>query len=376
MTNPKIQVCTRCVMDSTDPDTSFDENGVCSNCKIADVILNRPPFSLNSVEKQKKLLEIVEKIKETGKKGKYDCIIGVSGGIDSSYITHKVKELGLRPLAVHFDNGWDSALAVKNVKLLLDKAQVDLYTYVTDWEEFKKLQLAFLRASIPDAEIPTDHAIIATLYQAAKKNGVKYVLLGANLATELVHPKAWSHGHVDWKYIYSINKIFGNPKLTSFPHFTFVEWLFQRFVPLIKTVTILDYMDYNKIATTKLLEEKYGWKYYGGKHYESIYTRFVSAYLLPVKFSFDKRKAQLSSLILSKQLSREEALEELRAPTYDTDDLKQDVQYVIKKLGISEEEFKQIMDLPKKTFYDYPSYEKSWYYGPVKKIFTTLRTIL
>ncbi len=361
-------------MDTTDPDIFFDENGVCNYCNNADIILNKPPFSLNTEKKKERLLSMVEKIKKEGTGKKYDCVIGVSGGVDSSYIAYKVKELGLRPLAVHLDNGWDSTLAVKNVKLLLGKLQIDLYTHVLDWDEFRNLQLAFLRSSTPDSEIPTDHAIVAVLYQAAKKNGLKYVILGNNQATELIHPKAWSHGHFDWKYISSVNKIYGKSSLVNFPHFNLIQWLIKKYTKKVITLPILDYMDYNKTLAMKALEEKFDWKYYGGKHYESIYTRFFQGYILPKKFGFDKRRAHLSSLILSDQISREYALAELKKPAYDPEVLKQDTQYVIKKLGITEKEFDTIMDLPKKSFDDYPSYEKSWYYQTCKKIFLTLRT--
>jgi len=295
----------------------------------------------------------------------------VSGGVDSTYVAYLVKQLGLRPLAVHLDNGWNSELAVKNIENICKTLDIDLYTYVLDWEAFKDLQVAFLKASTPDSEIPTDHAIQAVLYHQADHEHVRYILSGSNTATESVMPRAWSHGHADWKYIASIQQQFGAQKFTSYPHYTKYSFFYYRHVKQIQWVRFLDYFTYIKSTAKKLIEEQLSWRDYGDKHYESIYTKFYQAYILPTKFGFDKRKAHLSSLICSGQLTREQALEIVQKELYPAKDLQEDREYVIKKLGISQDEFHDIMALPPKTFWDYPSYEKyyhSSYYRALRSL--------
>jgi N-acetyl sugar amidotransferase len=354
MVENRYQVCSRCVMDTTDPEITFDENGVCNHCHYYDKAMSYfVPIGDNAKEK---LNKIVNDIKKTGKNGKYDCVIGVSGGVDSTYTAYMVVKLGLRPLAVHLDNGWDSELAVKNIEHILKKLNIDLFTYVIDWEEFKDLQIAFLKASTPDSEIPSDHAIIAILYRIAKKNHIKYLITGTNYRTETHLPAAWSQGHSDWKYIKSIHKRFGSIPLKTFPRRNIVSVYLDNF--LFKRVNILDYIDYHKNNAMKIIERELDWKYYGGKHYESIYTRFYQGYILPKKFNFDKRKSHLSSLTCSKEITRDDALLELKKETYPVEVQKEDRTYVIKKLGLSEEEFDAIMRQPTKTFWDYPSFGK------------------
>jgi N-acetyl sugar amidotransferase len=307
-----------------------------------------------------RLERIVEKIKASGSNNEYDCIIGVSGGVDSTYVAYKVKELGLRPLAVHFDNGWNSELSVKNIEKTLNILDIDLYTYVIDWEEFKSLQIAFLRSSTPDGEIPTDHAITSLLYTIARDKGVKYIITGANIATEAILPETWSYGHMDWSYIKTINDRFGTrKKLSSYPHLTPLGYCYYTFIKGIRSIAILNYLNYDKAEAMKLLEEKLGWQYYGGKHYESIYTRFFQGYILTEKFRMDKRKAHLSTLILSGQLTREQALTELEKPAYPIDLLREDREYVMKKLSMSESDFQSVMEQPVKTFKDYPNQWKT-----------------
>jgi len=353
-------------MDTTDPDIQFDENGICNHCRQYDESIKRYVF--DGEEGKEKLRQIVNEIKESGKGKEYDCIIGVSGGVDSSFVAYKVKELGLRPLAVHLDNGWDSELAIKNVELLLKKLDIDLYTPVLDWEEFRDLQLSFLKASTPDSEIPTDHAIWAALYEMADQVKTKYVIFGCNFRTESHLPRSWSHGHMDWKYIKSIQHQFGNVPLNTFPHMNFLRY--RQNLLHHKSINILNYLDYSKKEAMKILENELGWKYYGGKHYESIYTRFYQGYILPRKFGFDKRRTHLSSLICSGEITRSEAIEELKNEPYLTELQNQDKEYVIKKFGITSEEFEDIMNLPKKRFEDYPSYEKSMYSSIFFKILT------
>lgn len=341
-------------MDTTDPTITFDETGVCDHCRLYDHMVGLRIVS--GEEGRRRLQEIVDTIKKEGGNKEYDCIIGVSGGVDSTYVAYMVKKLGLRPLAVHLDNGWDSEMAVKNIENVLRKLRIELYTHVIEWEEFRDLQLAFLRASTPDAEIPSDHAIIAVMHQMAEKYHVRYVIPGFNIRTESHLPREWSQGHFDWRYIKSIQERFGNVKLRTFPHMNF--WTYQRYSMTQKWIYLLDYVDYVKKDAMKILEDELGWRYYGGKHYESIYTRFYQGYILPRKFGYDKRRTHFSSLICSGEMTREEAMEELKKETYPVELQKEDLEYVIKKFGLTEKDFDGIMNLPCRSYWDYPSYGK------------------
>lgn len=341
-------------MDTTDPDIHFDRNGVCNHCHKYDTMVRREVFE-GDVGRNK-LHTIVQKIKNDGKNSDYDCIIGISGGVDSTFVAYQAKKLGLRPFAVHLDNGWDSELAIYNIKRTLEVLDIDLYTHVIDWEEFKDLQIAFLKASTPDSEIPSDHAIVSLMYQLADQNDIEYVITGRNVRTETHVPESWSTGHFDWKYIKSVHQQFGTRPLMTYPHRTREEE--RKYRRLQKWFDILNYIDYVKRDAISILEKELGWHYYGGKHYESIYTRFFQGYILPKKFGYDKRKGHLSSLICSSEITREEALEELKKEPYPTDLQLQDRHYVVNKLGLTEEEFDSIMALPHKTIYDYPSYAR------------------
>jgi N-acetyl sugar amidotransferase len=355
-------LCTRCVMDTTDPNIEFDSKGVCNHCHSYDEIVRKHVFSGD--DGRQKLEPILEAIKKDGASQKYDCVVGVSGGVDSTYVAYQVKRFGLRPLAVHLDNGWDSELAVKNIENTLTKLDIELYTYVIDWTEFRDIQLSFLKASTPDAEIPSDHAIVASVFHVAKKLGVKHTIWGENYRTETHLPLDWSRGHRDWKYIKSVHKEFGHVPFKTFPHLSLRN--LARGHGSTKKLDILNYLDYVKKDAMEVLKKELDWKYYGGKHYESIYTRFYQGYILPRKFGFDKRKSHLSSLICSGEISREQGLKELEHETYPADLQEQDREYVIKKLGLTEDEFEAIMNLPRKTFWDYPSYAKLMQ-GPVYK---------
>lgn len=347
------QICTRCIMDTSDPNIVFDVNGVCNHCHDYDRLMVQKVMSGKAGAEY--LEKLAEKIKRDGRNKPYDCLIGVSGGVDSTYVAYLVKEkMGLRPLAVHMDNGWDSELAVKNIEETLKRLEIDLHTEVLDWEEFRGLQVAFLKASTPDSEIPSDHAIWAVIGDLAEKLKVKYILSGFNVRTETHLPSAWSQGHFDWKYIRSIQKRFGDGKLKTFPHIPFLTY--YRRLQTQKRVDILNYIDFNKTAAMTFLENELGWRYYGGKHHESIYTRFYQGYILPVKFGYDKRRSHLSSLICSEEIKRIDALEEIKKPTYAPSLLEEDREYVAKKLGLVQDGFEEIMSLPKKSFSDYPSY--------------------
>ena len=343
-------------MDTSDPDIVFDDKGICNHChKYEESFADRV---FDDETAKVKLVQLVEQIKAAGKGKDYDCLIGVSGGVDSTYVAYLVKTLGLRPLAIHLDNGWNSELAVKNIENVLTKMDIDLYTYVINWEEFKSLQLSFLRASTPDGEIPSDHAIFALLFNEADKRGIKHILTGMNYRTESRYcrePRA--QGHLDWKYVSGVNKRFGNRSLKTFPRITVSKLFYYWAIKRTKYISILNYINYNKEDVMGVLQDELGWKYYGGKHYESVYTRFYQSYVLPEKFNIDKRRAHYSNLILSGQMKRDEALLELQKPTCDPKIIAEDIEFTAKKLQISREEFEQIMKLPIKSYQDYPNQE-------------------
>ncbi len=362
------QRCTRCVMDSTDPEIMFDDKGECNHCKNAEIAIAKEVIS-DPIQKQRAFDAIIDKIKSEGKGKEYDCLIGVSGGVDSTYVAYKVKKLGLRPLAVHIDNGWNSELSVSNIEKALKTLNIDLYTCVLDWDEFKSLQMAFLRASVPDLEIPTDHAINSVLRSMTTKHNIKYMIFGSNINTESILPRRWSHGHQDWGYIQAINKRFGGKELKSFPHLSFWKKIYYRITNNLEIINLLDYLDYSKSGAIEILQKELNWQYYGGKHYESVYTRFVQGYILPRKFNYDKRKAHLSSLIVSGEISRDEALQELEKPIYPPDLLEEDLRFVISKFEITETEFNRLMELPNKEFEDYPSYERSIKYKLIRSMY-------
>ena len=319
------RICNFCVMDSSDPDIIFYDEG-CSNCRRARRIMK----NLSADKEEFDLKAYAEKIKSAGKNKKYDCIVGISGGVDSCYVMYIIKQLGLRPLAVHFDNGWNSELAVQNIRVLLEKLDVDLYTYVVNWQEFRDLQLAFLKASTPDIEIPTDHMIFAILALVADHYGIKYIVQGKNVSSESILPAQWSYGHDDWKYIKSVHKKYGTLPLKTYVYKDRLSSFYFR--DKLEWFSILDYIDYDKEKAKQMLIDEFGWRDYGGKHYESFYTKFYQSYILPTKFGYDKRKAHYSSLIVAGQLSREEALIMLEEPLYDENDLKRDIEYFCEKM--------------------------------------------
>ncbi len=367
------QVCTRCVMDTSDPEIQFDENGVCNHCHSYDRAVAL--YVRTGAAGRSELSHLICQIKHDGAKKQYDCIIGVSGGVDSTYVAYKVKEMGLRPLAVHLDNGWDSELAIKNVENICRKLQIDLHTIVLDWSEFRDLQLAFLKASTPDSEIPSDHAIRVSMLQAAKMTGVKHIITGCNVRTESHLPSAWSQGHLDWRYINNIQKRFGSVQLKTFPHVNFREFIFSPYNK--KQLNILNYLNYSKRDVMPILEQELGWRYYGGKHYESIYTRWYQGYWLPLKFGYDKRRTHMSSLICSGEMTRADALEALTNTSYPTALQKEDTAYVIKKLDITEDQLDALLHLPQKSYWDYPSYGqiyKTLLYRSLRVIYRAIKS--
>lgn len=343
-------------MDTTDPEIYFDDEGRCNHCKSAERLYKNNRLLHDKKYRDTELENLVSNIKDASKNkkhNKYDCIIGLSGGVDSSYTAYKVKELGLNPLAVHFDNTWNSELANNNIELLCEKLDIELFTYVVEWSEFRDLQLSFLKAGTPDSEVPTDHAIVSLMHNQARKWKTNYVLSGQNSATESILPKAWSTGQDDVRYMKSIQKKFGTEKLKSTPYRNIFRQTLDR-INLIK-IPFLNYVDYEKGKAKQFLIDEIGWRDYGGKHSESLYTKIFQSYILPTKFGFDKRKAHLSSLIVAGQISRETALDELKKPLYDEMELKMDIEYLISKFDISEDEFKEIMEGPIKKYEDYPN---------------------
>lgn len=347
------QICMRCVMDTTDPNIIFDEEGVCNHCKTFDKQYAAIPANQPNWEEQ--LNALVIKIKQDGKNKEYDCIIGLSGGVDSSYVAYQVKRLGLRPLAIHLDNGWNSELAVQNIENIVKILNIDLYTHVIDWEEFKDLQLSFLKASVIDIEILTDHAIAAILYRMARKYNIKYFVSGGNFATEGIMPHSWVFSKNDSWNIKGIHNLFGQKPIKTFPLISPFSLLYYRLSGSITRVNILNYMPYGREEAIELLEEKVKWRNYGGKHHESFFTKFYQNYILPQKFNVDKRKAHYSTLICSKQLSRAETEKLLKQDIYPVDELNEDLQYFIKKFNLSQREFNDIMKAPIKEHSDYPT---------------------
>jgi N-acetyl sugar amidotransferase len=349
------RVCTRCVMSTTDPDISFDDEGRCNHC--TDYFERMASLTYQPETSDRELAAIVERIKAAGRGKEYDCVMGMSGGIDSSYAVFVAKSLGLRPLAVHMDNGWDSDTAARNIKNIARTLGVDYQSVVLDWEEFRDLQLAFLRASVPEIETPTDIAIPAALHRIAAENGVKFILMGGNYVTEGILPRAWHYNAKDVRFLKAVQRRFGSGRLRTFPTFGFVKETYYKFFKGIRLVYVLNHVPYSKGDAMKKLEEL-GWEYYGGKHYESTITGFVQSYLLPVKFQIDYRRATLSSQICAGEMTREDALEILKAPPYDAERAGQEKLYVAKKFGISAEEMDAILAEPPKTHHDYPNNER------------------
>jgi N-acetyl sugar amidotransferase len=350
--DPLYRQCTLTVMDNiADPDIRFDENGVCNYYHEYQVAASREVFS--GEEGEKKLNQLVEKIKREGKGKRYDCLIGLSGGVDSTYVAYLVKKLGLRPLAVHLDNGWDSELAVKNVENIITKLGFDLYSLVVNWEEFKDIQLAYLRASVVDIEVVSDHAIFATMYKLAKQHNTGTIISGTNIVTEFIMPQTWLFQKMDFANLKDIHNRYGKLKLRTYPFFDFKKYVYYSAMLKLNPVSILNYIPYNKADVKKLIKEELNWRDYGGKHYESIFTKFYQAYILPTKFKIDKRKAHLSTLICSGQITKQEALKEMQLPLYNTNELQEDKEYVLKKLGLSTVQFEEIMEIPIRRHEDF-----------------------
>ena len=328
-------------MDTSDPDIQF-RNGVCNHCREAEVRLAR--IRLSPEESENKLQQLADRIRADGSGRSYDAVVGMSGGVDSSYVAWLAHKLELRILAVHFDNGWNAEVATANIHAVIEACGFNLETYVIDWPEFRDLQRAFIRAGVVDIEMITDHAIMAAMFDLAKRHNVPYVISGTNIATEFGMPRAWGWNKQDWTNIKAIHRKFGSRKLRSFPHMGLLKTIWRRYLTSnLQFVEILDIANFRKDAAMATLVQNTGWRYYGGKHYESIFTKFYQAHILPQKFGIDKRKVHLSALIRNGEITREQALAELEKPLYDPEQLRRDKAFVLKKLGFSETEFDQLM---------------------------------
>ena len=368
---PKLNklVCNRCIMDSiNDPDILINDDGVCNHCTTFDFEFNKLPKGIN---KEKELESIIKKIKLKGIGRKYDCLLGVSGGVDSSYLAYLCSIYGLRPLIIHFDNGWNSELSVLNIQNLLDKLGFDFETLVINWDEFKDLQLSYFKAGVVDLEFPTDHAILASMFKIAKKHKIKFVLSGHNVVTEGTYlPKSWVHSKLDYLNLKDIHKQYGSIKLKTYPYLSFIKRLYNFYNSQFEYIQLLNLVDYNKFEVKKKLVSELSWKDYGGKHFESIFTRFYQGYILPNKFNIDKRVFHYSCLVQSEQITREQAIKLLQEPIYDINLLESDKKYVLKKLNFNEATFEDYMRAPIRKHNEFKSEQKYWnkYFFVIKQI--------
>lgn len=341
------QICSRCISDTTIADIRFDEEGICNFCHIHDSLDEQSPLDERG---RRRLDQIVKTIQIDGHTRKYDCIVGVSGGTDSTFCLYMAKKLGLRPLAVHFDNGWNSEASVSNIRNAVRKLEIDLEWITVDFEEFSDIQRSFLKASVPDAETPTDLAIHAVLYRAAAEKNVKWIINGMNFRTEGIQPLKWSYA--DGKYVWKVQEQYGRYPFATYPNLTILDMINFSLIKGIRTVPLLAYMNYSKEETKDILKREVGWTDYGGHHFESLYTRFVITDILWSKFQIDKRKVQLSAAVRSGKLTPEAALDILKVPpSVDPENTRM----VLEKIGLTEDEFKEILSLPQKTFLDYPT---------------------
>jgi N-acetyl sugar amidotransferase len=350
-----IRVCTFCVMDSTHPGLEFDAAGQCSGCR--DALARRPHEWWPGEAGQRKLASMVSALRQAGRGRPYDVMLGLSGGIDSAYLAHlAVRELGLRVLAVHVDGGWNSEPAVRNIESLVRALDLDLHTYVVEWQEMRDLQLAFLRASVLNQDIPQDHAFFSTLYRTARKFGIHHFLSGVNYSTEAIIPPGTGFPYSDDVHLRGVHRRFGTQPLTSYPVMSFPEFLWLTRVR--KQLTVhrpLNYLDYRKDVALETLRRLYGWRDYGTKHSESRFTKFYQDIYLPRKFGLDKRKLHLSSLVVSGQMSRAQALEELECPILPPDQERRDIRFVAKKLGLTPSELEALIEMPAVPHTDYPN---------------------
>lgn len=351
------QMCTRTVMDTTDPEIRFNVRGECH--WVADFEREVTQTLLPLDRRAEALRSIVTAMKDGGRGRPYDCVIGLSGGVDSSYLCVLAKELGLRPLVVHFDNGWNSELAVQNIEQIVRRLGFDLQTFVMDWPEFRDLQRSYFKASVLDLEVPTDHMIFGAVYQVASQRGVRHLVSGNNAQTEWLLPRSWYYPKFDATNLRGIQRAYGTVKLQKLPALGLAQSAWYHQVRRIRSVPLLDLIDYDKPAAKRRLMEEFGWRDYGGKHHESVFTRFYQGYILPRKFNIDKRKAHLSNLILAGQATRAEALAELLLPPYAENMQRDDFTFVAKKLGFSTDELEGLLVQPNRSHAEFGSDRKA-----------------
>jgi len=364
MTAKEYQVCTRCVMDTTDTNIAFNQEGVCDHC--VDFEENVLPNWNTDSKGEADLRKIIANIKQDGKGRDFDCIIGMSGGADSSYLLHiAVKKYGLRPLVFHVDGGWNSQIAVNNINVMIEKLGLDLYTEVINWEEMKDFQLAYLKAGVSNIDVPQDHAFVATLYNFAAKYNIKYILNGGNISTECVrNPLEWIYYGTDMAQIRDIRRQYGTNPMKTYPFSSVLRHkLYLRYIQRVQVVKPLNFFPYIKEEAMQELADEYGWIPYPQKHFESRFTKFYEGYWLPKKFGFDTRKVQYSSLILTGQMNREEALEKLKSPAIPEDEAKHDFEYIATKLDISVDELQKYFDQPNKSYKDYKNQQSLFDFG-------------
>lgn len=340
-------------MDTTDPEIVFDKDGVCNHC--TEYLNVRVLHRVEGLEGERRLEQLANQLKRDGRGRAYDCVVGMSGGVDSSYAAYLVTELGLRPLAVHMDNGWDSEESVANIKKITARLKIDYESYVLDWEEFRDLQLSFLKASVPEAETPTDVAIPAALHHLAAKYRIKYIISAGNLTTEGILPQSWHYNAKDRRYFSHIHQTYGRTKLKNFPTFDYKKEAYYKLVKGIKTLYPINFLRFSQSEVTNFLIDTFGYEPCGEKHHESRYTRFIQSCYLYEKFGIDYRRARFSSEICCGQITRDAALEHLKALPFNAFKIADEKQYVAKKLRISMNEFEQIMSLPPKWYWNYPN---------------------
>lgn len=355
MKNREYQICTNCIMDTSDPNISFDDNGECDYCQnFKSTILPEWKYGDNRIDE---LMLITEKIKKDGKNRDFDCIIGLSGGLDSSYTAHVAKNImGLRPLLLHVDAGWNTDQAVANIEKLVDGLGLDLYTEVINWEEMKDLQLAFLKSQISDQDLPQDVAFFSALYKFARKHNIKYVLTGGNHSTECCRePEEWGgYPGIDKTLIKDIHSKFGTQSLNTFPIVDILKYkILYKYIYKMEVFRPLNYVRYIKSEAEQTLNDLYGWKKFQHKHHESRFTRFYEDYWMPKKFGYEKRRAHFSSLIMTGQMTREDALKRISSPEMSEDFLDKEFQYVANKLDITKEDLTEIFNGKNKTYNDY-----------------------
>jgi N-acetyl sugar amidotransferase len=364
MQTRNYQICSNCVMDTSDSRIIFDSQGVCDHCQT--YYRKILPAWHTDDTGRREIEAIADKIKKQGEHRDFDCIIGMSGGVDSSYLTHLAKkQLGLRPLVFHVDAGWNSQTAVNNIAVLVDKLGLDLFTEVIDWEEMRDLQLAFFKSGVPHIDAPQDHAFFATMYKFAEKYQVPYILTGSNIATECVrNPIEWMYYQSDSRQLLDIHRKHGTRPLATFPITNILRHkVYLRYIKGIKVIHPLNYFPYVKAAAMKLLEDEYGWQPYPQKHFESRFTRFYESYWLPKRFGYDTRRVQFSSLILTGQMTREAALRQLEQAPYDEESIHHDFEFVATKLGITVDELSRYLEAPRKSYKDFTSQESIYHLG-------------